>query len=79
MEQLGIERIKFYIIMDIETIKLKAKKQVATNHGFTPIIGNEWESAMMLTHRTKRQLALYEEVLDLVCEALKKFNDNSVP
>jgi hypothetical protein len=41
-----------------------AKETVAKRHGyFDNVIGTRWEYAMMLTHRRKAQLDLYEEVL----------------
>ena len=42
----------------------KVKEQVALNHGYPDnILGTSWEYAMYLTHRTKRQLELYDEVI----------------
>lgn len=46
--------------MDIE----KLKNEIALKHGYQDgILGNAWDFAMQLTHRTKRQIALYEEVI----------------
>jgi hypothetical protein len=42
-----------------------AKDTVAKRHGYSRnILGTSWEYAMMLTHRKKAQLALYEEVIN---------------
>lgn len=40
------------------------KNTVAERHGYPDnIIGSRWDYAMMLTHRRKAQIQLYEEVL----------------
>ncbi|NOU19405.1 MAG: hypothetical protein HOO91_17755 [Bacteroidales bacterium] len=42
----------------------RIKIEVARKKGYAGYVqGTEWEFAMILTHRTKRQIALYEEVL----------------
>ena len=40
------------------------KDNVAKRHGYPDnIMGTSWEYAMMITHRTKMQIQLYEEAL----------------
>lgn len=47
----------------LEAVNL-IKDNVAKRHGYPDnIMGTSWEYAMMLTHRTKRQIRLYEEAL----------------
>ncbi len=42
-----------------------AKNTIAKKHGYPDnILGNRWDYAMMLTHRRKAQIQLYEEVLE---------------
>lgn len=53
--------------MDIE----KLKNEIALKYGYQDgILGNAWDFAMQLTHRTKRQIALYEEVITTLSECL---------
>jgi hypothetical protein len=47
----------------LEAVNL-IKDNVAKRHGYPDnIIGTRWEYAMMITHRTKLQIRLYEEAL----------------
>ncbi len=47
----------------LEAVNL-IKDNVAKRHGYPDnIMGTSWEYAMMITHRTKLQLRLYEEAL----------------
>lgn len=47
----------------LEAVNL-IKDNVAKRHGYPDnIMGTSWEYAMMITHRTKRQIRLYEEAL----------------
>jgi hypothetical protein len=49
----------------------KAKEQVANRYGFTScIFGSNWNDAMMIAHRTKRQINMYEDVINLLGSAL---------
>ncbi len=42
----------------------KIKEQVAKEYGFEDnVLGTRWNYAMQLTHRTKKQIELYEEVI----------------
>ena len=46
---------------------LIAKDRIAKIHGFPDnVIDNSWNYAMQITHRTKMQIKLYEEVLELM-------------
>jgi len=41
----------------------KTKQEIALKHGYRDdILGTAWNYAMYLTHRTKRQIQLYEEL-----------------
>lgn len=52
--------------MDIE----KLKNDIALKHGYQDgILGSAWNFAMQLTHRTKRQIALYEEVIEALANS----------
>lgn len=47
----------------LEAVNL-IKDNVAKRHGYPDnIMGSSWEYAMMITHRTKLQIRLYEEAL----------------
>jgi hypothetical protein len=47
----------------LEAVSL-IKDNVAKRHGYPDnIMGTSWEYAMMITHRTKLQIQLYEEAL----------------
>ena len=47
----------------LEAVNL-IKDNVAKRHGYPDnIMGTSWEYAMMITHRTKLQIRLYEEAL----------------
>jgi len=49
--------------MELDIINI-VKNNVAKRHGYSDnVLGTRWEYAMMLTHRTKCQIKLYEEVL----------------
>ncbi len=42
----------------------KIKEKIAKEAGYRDdILGTAWNYAMMLTHRTKRQISLYEKVI----------------
>ena len=46
----------------------EVKNTVAERHGYPDnIMGSRWDYAMMLTHRRKAQIQLYEEVLAELC------------
>ena len=47
----------------LEAVNL-IKDNVAKRHGYPDnIMGTSWEYAMIITHRTKMQIQLYEEAL----------------
>lgn len=46
-----------------ETVS-EIKNRIATSHGYeSNILGSSWDFAMQLTHRTKNQIKLYEELV----------------
>ena len=50
---------------------LLAKEKVAKQYGYPDnIMGTSWEYAMMCTHRTKRQLFLYDEVIRFLSDVI---------
>lgn len=58
-----------------EEIINKTKEKVAINNGFTTsIFGSCWQDAMMFTSRKKKQLELYEEVIELLAACLNTEN-----
>ena len=49
----------------------KAKDIIAKNNDFRDdIIGTSWEYAMGITHRTKRQISLYEYTLTFMADVI---------
>ncbi len=42
------------------------KEFVAKRCGFNSMFGTYWKTAMLLTHRKKKQIELYEEVLKMM-------------
>ena len=51
--------------MNIDIIK----EMIAERHGYSKdVLGNRWDFAMHLTHRTKKQIQLYEEVIKELSE-----------
>lgn len=54
-------------------LKIKAKAKVAEKNGYTNILGSTaWEYMMMLHSRTKKQLRLYEQVIDEILNEVEK-------
>jgi len=41
----------------------RIKEQVAKDYGFENMFGGRWKYAMMILHRRKKQIELYEEVI----------------
>jgi len=49
------------------------KNEVAKKHGFpNGILGSPWKYAMAITHRTKQQLQMYEEVIEKIINHYRK-------
>ena len=56
----------------------KTKNLVAEQYGFADgILGTRWEFGMQITHRRKKQLNMYEDVISLLAEALIDAKNNS--
>ncbi len=65
--------------MNKEQIIAQIKEDVAEAAGYTnEVFVSRWQYAMMLTHRTKQQLVLYERVIDVVCSNSQK-NELVIP
>jgi len=51
----------------VQQVIERIKNQVAEEYGYEDnVLGTRWEFAMQLTHRTKRQIQLYEAVIALL-------------
>ena len=56
----------------------RLKNKIAKQNGYILDLPDKWGYAMLLTHRTKKQLGLYEQViLDLV-ELFEKNKDENI-
>lgn len=52
--------------MTEQTLIERIKEQIAIEAGFSNMAGTHWAVAMLITHRTKRQLELYEKVAEML-------------
>ena len=51
----------------------KVKKQVAKEYGFEKMFGKSgWDYAMLITHRTKKQIEMYERVIEILADKEEK-------
>ncbi len=54
----------------------KIKEFVAKINGFDNLFGTHWNTAMQYTHRRKKQIELYEEVLKMMDDYLNSQKEN---
>lgn len=58
-----------------EEIIAATKNHIAYKYDFADgILGSRWNYAMQITHRTKNQVTMYEEVIDLLAEVIESQN-----
>ena len=66
----------------MKTLIDEIKEMVAERHNYADnVLGNRWDFAMMITHRKKKQLQLYEEVIlelskQQVCDRVNNYANN---
>ena len=54
----------------LKTIQ-KIKEKVAKKYGFSKMFGSRWKYAMLLTYRKRKQIELYEEVIEEIFKEIK--------
>jgi uncharacterized protein with PIN domain len=58
--------------MEKEKLIKEVKEKVAEWHGYELSMPTKWNYAMVLHHRTKQQILLYEEVISLLADIIIK-------
>jgi len=62
-----------------ESIIQNAKEEIAGNKGYPDgVLGSKWDFAMSVTHRTKKQIALYEELAKFLAKSILDLQLNKV-